>query len=467
MSVHTAMPGPDERRSAARTGGAALLALAACLAAAAAGAAPVIVSLDPTRSYQTIRGWEATAGFAQSRETVPELDRILDMVVDEAGITRLRVGVPSGVESTDPSFALYQRGAITAEAWAGRRYAVVNDNGDPRSINWSGFHFDSIDWQIENRVLPVKRRLEARGERLFLNLNYVAFTRSIREGRYEAHTDPEEYAEFVLAVYLHMRDRWGLVPDAWEVILEPDNKELGGAWKRSMLGPAIVAAARRLRENGFSPAFIAPSTLGMQAAVPWFDAIAKVPGAVEAMIELSFHRYGGRRIENLQAIAARAAQFGLDTAMLEYWQGKGTYDQLHLDLKVGNVVAWQYRGILGHTRVEADGSVVLNEDARYNRQYMRYIRPGALRIAAESTDEVAFDPVAFINPDGSYAVVAMAAAPGEISVRGLPAGAYSVSWAVAEGSGGLPAPVTVRTGEPLRAAMPGKGVITISAAAVP
>jgi hypothetical protein len=44
---------------------------------------------------------------------------------------------------------------------------------------------------------------------------------------------------------------------------------------------------------------------------------------------------------NLQAIAARAQQHDLDTAMLEWWSNGNGYRTLHEDLKIGNNSAWQ------------------------------------------------------------------------------------------------------------------------------
>jgi len=98
------------------------------------------------------------------------------------------------------------------------RYTKINDNDDPRVINWAGFQFSSLDWKIENLVIPLKRLFEQRGMKLFINLCYVAFTGQIRDGEY-IHDNPDEHAEFVLATYLHMQEKYGFVPDTWEVTL--------------------------------------------------------------------------------------------------------------------------------------------------------------------------------------------------------------------------------------------------------
>ncbi len=84
----------------------------------------------------------------------------------------------------------------------------------------------------------------------------------------------------------------------------------------------------------------------MGNAVTWFDQMIAVPGVLPVLREFSYHRYGGVSLANLQAIAARAKQYHLDTAMLEWWSSSNGYATLHEDLKIGNNSAWQ-QGVLG------------------------------------------------------------------------------------------------------------------------
>ena len=86
------------------------------------------------------------------------------------------------------------RGGDT-ETWRERRYLVTNDNADARVINSAGFDFTEMDHDVEMGVLPMRKLLAARGEKLLVNLCYVAFVKS----RANLHENPEEYAEFALA----------------------------------------------------------------------------------------------------------------------------------------------------------------------------------------------------------------------------------------------------------------------------
>ncbi len=433
------------------------------------------ITLNPATRYQTIRAWEATTYAGQDHAAFLAFrDTVLDRVASELGITRLRVEIRSGVENSQDYWSQFQAGQITNELWRCLRYSTVNDNSDPFSINWTGFQFAELDDKIERVVLPLKQRLAARGEKLEINLNYVAFVRQMTatgcpSGLTYVHDDsPEEYAEFVLATYLHLQQKYGWVPDYWEVVLEPDNTPF---WRGPEIGRAIVAAAARLRANGFTPRFIAPSTTDMGHGWIYFDAmVSQVPSAVREMTELSYHRYGGVLLSNLQTIAARAKQYGIGAAMLEHI-GSG-YQDLHQDLKVGNNVAWQQYtlaspgadngGAYYVVDVSRPGQPVVRMGQRtpFLRQYFRYIRPGAVRIEA-GTNNAAFDPVAFINSDGKYVVVINASSQGTASISGLPAGRYGITYATAQEPNGTLADVIVGPGQPLLASVPRAGVVTV------
>jgi hypothetical protein len=96
----------------------------------------------------------------------------------------------------------------------------------------------------------------------------------------------------------------------------------------------------------------------------------------------------------------------------------------------------------------------------YLRQYFRYIRAGAVRIGA-SSGQAAWDPLAFVNANGSWVVVVKCAGAGSFQVQGLPAGTYRASYTTAAARGIELGAATIGDGEPFEANMPGSGVFTI------
>ncbi|MFZ5750060.1 MAG: hypothetical protein ACOY5U_03245 [Pseudomonadota bacterium] len=459
-------PGP-RAQGLRRLARAALLAAAGALgtpvAVTPAAAEPVRVSVDPSVRFQTIHGWEATANLLWEDDLDGYRDEVFDRLLDEVGITRIRLEVFSGAENTDRSFRRHLAGEITEPEWRRRRFATVNDDADPFHINPAGFDFADLDWRVDNVVLPLMQRAEARGMRLDINLCYVAFTDQMGAGGTYLHTDPEEYAEFILATWLHLRDRYGFVPDSLEPLLEPD---LVKEWSPQKLGLAMAAATRRLREAGFSPRLAAPSVTSAANAVPWFDGIAAVPGATDAIFELSYHRYKGATLDNLRAIAARARAAGVPSAMLEFWNGRGTYNLLHTDLAVADAAAWQGRAVMGfyhRDRARPQGKqLVMNEDTRYNSLYFRNIPPGAERVGAGSSDPASVNPLAFLNPDGSMTVMLRSDTAGPVEVSGLVPGAYAFSEATEVGTTVPADPVAVDATGTARIQLGGRGVAVLT-----
>lgn len=430
-------------------------------------AAPGVITLDPKITYQTIEGWEATAQAGQYE--CPSFsvykDHLFDLAVNDLGINRLRVEINSGIENPVDYFSQFKSGQINFNQWESHWYDIVNDDNNPNTINPKGFQFGDLDYIMANLVLPMRQLLANRGEKLFLNFNYVDFGSSAFE-----HKDhPDEYGEFVLAVYQHMQDKYGFVPDAWEVLLEPDNHT---GWTATQLGNAIVAAGDRLKAAGFTPHFIAPSNADMGNAINYFDDMIKIPGVLPYLSEFSYHRYAGVSDTNLQTIANIAKQYKLKTAMLEHW-GSG-YEDLHQDLKVGLNSAWQQYTLafcVGDNGAQyytidtsnpASPKVNLSNDAKFFRQYFKYIRRGAVRIGA-SSDDGDLDPLAFINADGKYVVVVKVNGNNSFSLQGLPAGSYGMFYTTSSQSNVQMSDVTLASGQLIDASIPDSGVITIYA----
>ena len=426
-----------------------------------------VISLDSSVRYQTIEAWEATAqaGQVECASFASYADQVMDLAADELGITRLRVEIRPSSEYPEDTYQPLLDGEMEYADWRKVRYKTINDNADPNLINWDGFYFTELDHTIEHVAMPLQQRLRARGEPLAINVNYVAFTGPSPEGY--VHEDPQEYAEFVLATYLHLQQKYGLVPDAWEVILEPDNRT---PWDGRDIGEAIVAAGKNLEAHGFTPAFIAPSTTSTKNASTFIDAMMQVEGVLPYLREFSYHRYQGAMPENVRRIAERGQRFGVPTAMLEYMEAN--YKTLHEDLTVGQNASWQHYPLAycdatsGSPYINVDTSdpeqpvVRLSPNGRYYQQYFRYVRPGAVRIGSSTTSRT-FDPVAFINPDGGYAIVVKADSGGVVAVTGLPAGTYGVTSTTEGAQDGGGEGIAVSERDTLRASIPGKGVLTI------
>ncbi|MBK6496132.1 MAG: hypothetical protein IPG05_13705 [Gemmatimonadetes bacterium] len=385
-------------------------------------AGPATITVDTSARFQQMVGWEATAQAGQGTAQFDGYQsELMDLAANDLGVNRIRIEIASGAENTVDYYAQYRAGTITSTQYNAQRYAWVNDNGDPNTINPAGFKWSKLDEGVEATILPLRSRLAARGEALYVNLNYVSF------GGSTAQQSAAEYAELILATFQHMQSRYGFVPDAVEIILEPDNNTIRTG---AGIGGLIATTGARLAAAGFHPDFIAPSVMNMGNAVTYLNGIAGVSGALTYLTDVAYHRYSGVSDANLNAIRTRAAQLGLRTSMLEHI-GSGVED-LYKDLTLANVSAWQQYTLAYPTSDNgaqyyyiSGGRPVAGSRTHALRQYFRYVRAGAYRVAATSLNS-SVRPVAFVNPGASMAVVLHIDAPGTYSVGGLRPGSYQV-----------------------------------------
>ena len=256
------------------------------------------------------------------------------------------------------------------------------------------------------------------GEKLVVNVCYVAFVNSRRN----LHEDPEEYAEFALATMLHLRNKYGVTPERWEVILEPD---VAGRWSGKRIGQTILATSRRFSEHGIRVGFIAPSTTNMRTASYYFDDMLRVDGALPHLAELSYHRYSGVSRGALARLTERSNKYHVPISMLELWFGRAGPDVLFEDLEAG-AVAFQNRVVGGLVADARKGNMTLNEDVRYNGALFRAVRPGAVRVGTTSSAD-SLKALAFTRPHGGVVTALRATAASNAVVRGLPAGDYVVT----------------------------------------
>jgi hypothetical protein len=437
------------------------------------------ITLNVSDTHQRMLGWEAASWVGQWAcagrfpTTIYEAykNELFDRAVD-FGINRVRLEIRAGVERPTDRFPQFMAGTIDEQEWKKDWYDAVNDNGSATSINAAGFQFSELDLAIDRVVLPLKQRLEARGDRLYINLNFIDFG---KQSTFNQLVVPAEYAEFVLAAFQHIQSKYGWVPDAVEVILEPDNGAV--IYSGRQVGEALVAAGNRLKAAGFSPDFIAPSGLGMQWSLTNFDQLMGVPGAAQYVKELAYHRYGGVSGSALQAIGQRTIQYGIRSGMLEHI-GSG-YEDLHDDLEIGRNSVWQQYTIAGcdlndpggrHFLIDASNpsnpQIRLASRSHFLRQYFKYIRRGAVRIGATSKI-AALEPLAFVHENGKYVVVVKSTGASNFTVGGLPAGRYGIVYTTGPTQAsiqqsGVEAPdVVLGAGEALPTSIPARGVITI------
>ncbi len=437
--------------------------------------AQTTITVDPSTRHQKMASgcWEAHSGvgfidFPTDTRVLAMLPQVLDQAVNDLGLNRIRLERNGASENTVDYWTPYINGELTRPEARRGMFSIINDNNDPFTINWNGFVFSWIDYQMEKVILPLRQLLAARGETLFVHLHGTYDS----EQEFFYRDNPEEFAEYLLAIHLHLKDKYNFVLDAVELVNEPDG---AGSTSASRMGQMALAAGNRLKAHGFTPRFIVASTVSMANAVPYFNTIISTPGVLPYLSELSYHRYAGASTATLQTIAQRGLQRGIGTAMLEHI-GSG-YADLHQDLKVGRNVAWEQYTLAGPLTSPAqintadnggayylmdltNSRIIMGSRTKLLRQYFKFIRGGAQRIEATTTSG-SFDPVAFINTDGRYVVVVKAGSSGSLAVNGLPAGTYGIKYTTSSQYDIDLSDVTITAGQSVSAGIPAAGVLTV------
>lgn len=444
---------------------------------------PTTIKVNANHKYQTIDGWAYLARMWEEDKVNNRFDPSFEKystvvskyLVDVVGINAVRVEIQSGMENPKNQWASFYNGTLPHKEFENYRFEKINDNDDPNITDLSGFQFEQFDWRLETMVLPLKQHLESRGEQLHINVNYTDFkwSKRIQQGTLSHASNPEEYAEFVLVFFQRMRDKYGLIPDSFELILEPDNT---AEWTGEKIGYALLAVKKRLATNGFTPEFVATSASSTKKSISYFKDLLRVPNAVEQLDTLSYHRYGESTADIIE-LKKMAEENQLKTAMLE--KVNAGIDQLLEDLTVGSVASWQQWASAAKSKSQAGGRgayyALVNTDyppksaklsmAKKTKQLSSvfcFVRRGAVRIDSKSS---AFHKTtaAFINKNGGWALIVRDKyIGGKVKIEGLPAGKYGLRL-VSDNSGSIKhlPPVIVENEELLVTTIPAKGVLTV------
>ena len=418
------------------------------------GGATANLTVNAGQTFQTWRGWEATpsAGWTVSRSAY---DSLSGLAANDLGITRLRLEVSGNVIESQNR---------PGTCGASQAYVGLNDNSNPNVVNPGGFDWLCFDQKVVDYVLPLKQRVEARGLKFTLNVCYVGF---ITSSAFQ-QTNPAEYGELVNVVLDHLKNTYGLEPDIWEVRLEP---ETGYQVNGTQVGLMLAAGAARARAAGYNKVMFAlPSTANANNAVPYFNQAMAVPGVSPFVAELVYHRYSAPTGNTLASINSVAVPVGVETAMLEWFSS--TEHTLWQDLTQADVSSWEKYVLAGPYPSASTGNQLYYADLAnqrfylrtptyYLRQYMRYIKPGDVRVGT-STALNGVEAVAFRSPLGQITVVANAPTAQLFHIGGLPSGTYTVSYSTATALGAVGSSIVIGAGQTLSTTLPAAGTITIA-----
>lgn len=387
----------------------AILTLVIVFACSAAAPADVNVTLDPAAQYQTILGWGA-ASYSPPWVSQSLREALIREAVNELGLTRLRLELPAGNRSD-------------ATPWEGE-----NDDWDPMNINWPGFNTADADKRITEMVIPFKRAVEANGDPFNIYVSPSLFNGgSSGAAPVWLLNNPGEYAEFALAYLLNLKAH-GVEADLYCILNEAGNNN---PFNASVVAQMIKTLGPQLEAAGLATRIQFPESINAQTA--WNNYIQKVVDDDDVWRYvgcLSYHLYGTNDPFR-SYIRDLGVSLDLPTAQTEYMNLN--MNHFYDDLVLGGVSYWEIYGI-GQCFEWNPNNTSFGRIRQYwnFRQVMHYVRPGAVRIEANSDDSnlrvLAFDydekiTVVLINGSGSRTA----------TLHNLPLGMYGVCQSVNAG----------------------------------
>jgi len=384
-------------------------------AATSVAAQDVTVTLDPATRYQTILGWGKTTPWQAGSDLLR--DQTIERSVNDLGLNRLR----------------YEGMCGNKLGW--RSFEWLNDNNDPFSINWDGFDTAPIDQRAEEWLVPWKRAVDARGEPFDLYVS-PSFFRGGSSGDVPPWllADPEEYAEWATALLLRLRDMHGIEAQWYSICNEAGNDN---AFSPEVVGRCIAALAPRLKALGFATRTQFPECVNAHESWRYIDALRDNQAVWDAVGLLSYHWYGGDNQSAMARIRDFAVERGLPTAQTEFMDL--TMDHLYDDMTIGGTSYWEVYGLCGpdyEATLSHVSSTTYSAGPWYwrFRQASHYVRPGAVRIGAASSDP-SVRVLAFDRDGRRTTVLINTTAPSRqrtVRLSGLRPGTYGLSHCVGQ-----------------------------------
>ena len=348
---------------------------AAVPAVASASGAQVVINAEVT--HQVMQGFGAShrnwddPHVSNGRHTsipLPAQREILTRLYTELGLSRVRAHTERGLEP-------------------------VNDNADPFTFAWSKFDFRG-------------RRNDANVEFVKQAMPYGLRTAWVSPSPLEDwmnESNPEEYAEWALAILLRWR-QLGLELPFYSITNEPGH-DASRFQSVTWFKGAVKALGRRMRAAGLRTMLVIPDDLNPTEAYRRAAPVLEDAEARSYVGALAYHRYGGHE-HDLGTMRDLSLKYGIPVWMSEFsrpdyathsgamrWATTvheliANYRVSAVDYMMGFFGAWEDHGAHSLVNVEFDDGAYRGyrlPPAYYlTGQYSRHVRPGYVRVDAHS-----------------------------------------------------------------------------------
>ncbi|MEO8087635.1 MAG: T9SS type A sorting domain-containing protein [Bacteroidota bacterium] len=364
------------------------------------------IAIDTTIEFQSITGWGHGGGILghcggaftmlDSAVANPINYQVLDYLVDDLGLT----------------------GSRTWEVGP-RIDGTGMDNGDCDSIDWTKFQPQSLPRGLSNYLVYFKNRVIANG----YQPNFYS------SPGYPTHaTDqkpwimfhPGERAQQIWASALYMKDSLGIDINYDVIYNEPS-----GNVTATVLADDVKALGPRLIAHGLNTRSQYAEAVAPQTDWNFITPVQNDSELWSYVGRLSYHNYG-----TADPYRSLIYNFGLSkgitTAQTE--MASPTFDELYSDLTIANVSYWEVAYAAPNTLVPDTGLTSFTPSATYfrMRQVLHYVKPGAVRVEALSSDTLLH--ILSFKRNGALTIIIdnTSATAQNVFLSGIPAGIYGL-----------------------------------------
>ncbi|HEV7992532.1 MAG TPA: hypothetical protein VGP25_11950 [Gemmatimonadaceae bacterium] len=375
----------------------------------ASGDGAAVITIDPKTTYQTMQGFGAsmrlfddprttnTTDLATKRGTaVPsdiEQNVILDRLYTDAGLTRVRF-LPSDGGGIEP----------------------VNDNADPLTTDLSKFDFS---WKNGDGQLGYMPSLVRRGVSMW-------FAAPLTQEKWMTSANPAEYAEWAITMLRHWKDAGYEMP-YFSLENEPGTAA-GGNLSGAYLRDVAKLLGARIKAEGLKTKLVVPDDVNPAEAYSRLQVILADADARQYVGAIAYHlgaRGGEDKIKQLgdqYSIPVWVTEFATTDA--DWFDAATT---LHELIAVDGVSAVDYESAFSGDFESSQLVRLVTTNGSYTRysrtlqyytlgQYSRFVRPGAVRVAATSNDPSVLAS-AYVDGTKLIIVVTNVAHPGDFFER--------------------------------------------------
>jgi len=362
------------------------------------------VVIDSHQTFQTIAGWGHGGGVLGGTEGARTM---LDPTVAD----------PVNYQYLD--FLANDLGLTGSRTWeVGPRIdGTGTDDGDCDVVDWNLFEADTFPTADANYLLHFQNRIQAEGcqPSFYSSPGYPTHASDLKPW---VMNHPGERAQQICASALYLKNTYGINISYGVLYNEPSISSTILADDTKALGPRFAA-------QGLATRVQYAEAVALQTDWNYITPVQNDPDMWPSVGRISFHNYGtADPYRSFLRDYGKAK--GLTTAQTE--MGNPTFDDLFNDLTLADVSYWEVGYSPNVTLVPNSGLTSFVPSSTYFRlrQVMHYVRPGALRIGAISSDP-SLHVLAFSTNGAITTLIENNGSAQAVNLSGLPPGSYGLS----------------------------------------